>query len=350
MAELAGVMVGNYFLLECLGRAGMVETYRARPTTRGGYDVVLRLFRPPFPDPMGFQEYFATEVEKVWRCHHEHIQPLLEFGAGDGLLYCATRAEDETLEQFLNHLEEDGHGLPLPVPFIVRLVTQLCEALHYAHEREIVHGNIQPSSILLREDGDILLTNFSMKRVHQDGDPALAQIQEGNTAYTAPEQVIGMLTPASDIYAVGVLLYQLLTGRLPYERGSAGEIALKHVNESIPSVRALRPDLPEALELVVRVALAKSPNARFPSAATLAEALLAAITRDSPPVVSAAPPHRINVRARRTPFTWSRALTLLTILLLLFGLVSILIFLHLCPCAWGISPSCPFRMGAQEGW
>src|SRR5229473_2786393 len=98
MAELAGVMVGNYFLLECLGREGMVETYRARPTTRGGFDVELRIFRPSFPDPTAFHEHFASEVEKVWRCHHTHIQPLLEFGAGDGLLYTATLfSEGETL-------------------------------------------------------------------------------------------------------------------------------------------------------------------------------------------------------------------------------------------------------------
>ncbi|HEY6285246.1 MAG TPA: hypothetical protein VIX20_06255, partial [Ktedonobacteraceae bacterium] len=100
MAELAGVIVGNYFLLECLGREGMIESYRARPTTRGGFDVVLRLFRPPFPDPSAFQEHFAAEVEKVWHCHHEHIQPLLEFGAGEDLLFDVTQfPQNKTLEQ-----------------------------------------------------------------------------------------------------------------------------------------------------------------------------------------------------------------------------------------------------------
>src|ERR671925_547408 len=102
MTELTGVTVGNYFLLECLGREGMVETYRARPTTRGGFDVMLRLFRPQFPDPTAFHDRFAAEVEKVWRCHHEHIQPLLEFGTGAELLYSATEwTEAETLEQYL---------------------------------------------------------------------------------------------------------------------------------------------------------------------------------------------------------------------------------------------------------
>src|SRR5947208_14958616 len=92
MAELAGVTVGNYFLLECLGREGMVESYRARPTTRGGFDVVLRLFRPPFPDPTVFQEHFSSEVEKVWHCHHEHIQPLLEFGTWEDWLFDITES------------------------------------------------------------------------------------------------------------------------------------------------------------------------------------------------------------------------------------------------------------------
>src|SRR6202035_4967958 len=119
MAELAGVMVGNYFLLECLEREGMVETYRARPTTRGGCDVILRIFRPAFPDPTSFQEHFAAEVEKVWRCHHEHIQPLVEFGAGDGLLFSVTRViEAETLEQFLKRTE----GQLAPIPAIAGLI------------------------------------------------------------------------------------------------------------------------------------------------------------------------------------------------------------------------------------
>ncbi len=331
MTELAGVTVGNYFLLECLGREGMVESYRARPTTRGGFDVVLRLFRPPFPDPTAFQEHFATEVEKVWRCHHEHIQPLLEFGSGEDLLFDVTEfSKEKTLEQVLENVENEEFFNSIPQ--IVRLITQLCAALHYAHEQHIVHGNIQPSSILIQSNKDILLTNFRMKHIYQEGDPLVAQIEEGNSAYIAPEQVVGMLTPASDIYAIGVLLYRLLTGYLPYDGESAGEIALKHANEAIPSLHQLRPDLPESVELVVRVALAKSPEARFPSANALARALLAAFALDTPPVVSVKPQRRIEVHSRRrTHFTWSRALSLLAILLVLFGLIGTLNFFSTLP-------------------
>ncbi|HEX9132032.1 MAG TPA: serine/threonine-protein kinase [Ktedonobacteraceae bacterium] len=349
MAELAGVMVGNYFLLECLGREGMVETYRARPTSQGGFDVVLRLFRPPFPDPAAFQEHFASEVEKVWHCHHEHIQPLLEFGAGEDLLFCVTEStEAETLEQVLQRTESQEHFLPLPL--VVRFISQLCAALQYAHEQQIVHGNIQPSSILVQSNQQILLTDFSMKRIYQEGEPLVAQIEEGNLSYVAPEQVVGMLSPASDIYAVGVLLYRLLTGNLPYDGESAGEIALKHANEAIPSLRTLRPELPESVELVVRVALAKSPEARFPGANALAEALVAAVAQDSPPVVSVKPQRRIEVRfRRRTPVTWSRALSLLAISLVLFGLIGTLLFFSSLPLHLQDIPGLPFHTDTQGG-
>lgn len=384
MTELAGVMVGNYFLLECMEREGIVETYRARPTTRGGYDVLLRLFQPKFPDPTAFREHFATEVEKVWHCHHDHIQPLLEFGSGEELLYSVTMLpEEETLAQLLERrldtcssLQRDfvssapsslapnesprliasnaedrvqGGAQFLPLPLVLRFVTQLCAALQYTHEQGIVHGNVQPASILVRNEQDILLTNFSMKRAYQEGEPVVAQVQESNPSYSAPEQVAGMLCPASDIYAVGVLLYRLLAGRLPYEGESAGEIALKHANEPIPSLRELRPELPEELELVVRVALAKSPAARFSTAADLAQALLIAVSPDASQVISFMPERRIPVRSRRTPFTWTRALTLLIISVLLFGLGGTLFFVTTLPQHLGDLPGLSFLNVGQYG-
>ena len=347
MAELTGVTVGNYFLLECLGREGMIESYRARPTTRGGFDVVLRLFRPPFPDPTAFQEHFVSEVEKVWHCHHEHIQPLLEYGSGDELLFVVTEfPKDKTLEHILE-CGQDGE-LFESLHEIVDSITQVCNALQYIHNRHIVHGNIQPSSLLIQSDHTVLLTNFSMKHIYQENDPLVAQIEEGNAAYVAPEQVVGMITPASDIYAVGVLLYRLLTGHLPYDGESAGEIALKHANEAIPSLRQFRPDLSEAVELVIRVALAKSPEARFPSADALAKALLAAIVADSPPIVSVKAQRRLEVHSRRrTAFTWSRALSMIAILLVLFGLIGTLNFFSTLPQYLEAIPGLPFHANIQ---
>ncbi len=355
MAELAGVMVGNYFLLECLERKGMVETYRARPTTRGGYDVILRIFRPAFPDPTGFQEHFAAEVEKVWRCHHEHIQPLIEYGAGDDLLYSVTQVtEAETLERFLERWETEQQDalLPtsLPLPMVARMITQVGAALHYAHKQHIVHGNIQPSSVLVEQEARFLLTDFGMKHPRSENDAVVAQVQEGDAAYIAPEQVVGLLSPACDVYAMGVLLFRLLTGRLPYDGDSGGEIALKHANEPIPSVREWRPDVPEAVELVTRVALAKSPAARFPTVAAFVDALMAAIRNDAPPVVvSTTPIRRVPVRARRTAMTWSRIFTLLSVLLMLSGLTGIVFFFAATPFHLESLPFLPLQNLGQTG-
>jgi len=355
MTELAGVMVGNYFLLECLEREGMVETYRARPTTRGGCDVILRIYRPAFPDPTGFQEHFSAEVEKVWRCHHEHIQPLIEYGAGDDLLYTVTQVtEAESLERFLERWENGQQGAPvsalLPLPVVARILDQAGSALHYAHEQQIVHGNIQSASILVEHEGRFLLTDFSMKSPRQESDAVVAQAQGGNAAYIAPEQSLGILSPACDIYALGVLLYRLLTGRLPYDGESPDAIALKHADEPIPSVREWRRDVPEALELVTRVALAKSPAARFPTAAAFVEALDAAIRNDAPPVViTTAPIRRIPVRARRTALTWSRVFTLLSVLVMLCGLSGVIFFFAANPFHLENLPFLPLQNLGQAG-
>src|SRR5579863_1535429 len=328
MTELAGVLVGNYFLLECLAREGITETYRARPTTRGGYDVILRLFRPQFPDSTCSREHFAAEVEKVWRCSHEHIQPLLEFGTGEELLYSATLfTEAETLEHVLRRQE----GQMIAIERAVQLVTQLCDAVEYAHQQGIVHGNIQPSSIVVNGENDVLLTNFGLRRAYQPGEPLVSQLSEGNPAYLAPEQVLGMVMPASDIYALGVLLYRLLGGKLPYNGENESEFALNHAEEPVPSLHVVRPNIPATLDQVVRIALDKTPEARFPSAAALAQALNKATVMEERRIVSDSPQRLVVDRVKRTAFSWTRIAPLITTTLLLFALVGASLFVFSLP-------------------
>lgn len=346
MTELAGVMVGNYFLLERVEREGMSETYQARPTTRGGCDVLLRMYHPSFPDQAGFREHFMDEAQKLWRCRHEHIQPLLEFGAGEDLLYTVTDAvEAETLEHYLERWEQVHPGATLPIQFVARWATQLCDALQFAHEHAIVHGNLRLSSMLVQDEALRFLANFSLMQPCQDSEAVITQVEDSHALYLAPEQSLGILTPACDVYAVGVLLFRLLTGHFPYEREegtSAVDLALRHSNEPIPSLREFCPDIPEALEMVVRVALAKTPSARFGSAVALSNALLAALVRDEQPVVTANPPHppsmhtitprrRVRGRAAGLHPAWSRALTIMSVLVLLAGLVGILLFFAAVP-------------------
>jgi ABC-type phosphate transport system substrate-binding protein len=353
MAELAGVMVGNYFLLECLESQGAIETYRARPTTRGGCDALVRMYHPPFPDTTGFAEHFMQEAGKVWRCRHEHIQPLVEFGAGGDLLYSVTELTGyESLEQFVTRWEQEHAGQALPAPLVMRWTTQLCAALQAAHEQGIAHGNVQMSSILVEREEDLLLANFSMRHIQQE--PGLALTEHSNAAYAAPEQSIGIVTQAGDIYAMGVLLYRLFTGRFPYDGVDDGEIALQHTNEPIPSLREIRAEIPEAVEMVVRVALAKAPAARFPSASALAKALLAALVKDEQPVVSTQqktiqPRRRVQGRAGQARSAWAHILTLTSILVMLSGLVGVLVFFAAAPFHLEDIPLLPFGPLSHSG-
>ena len=314
MTGLAGVLVGEYFLLECLSREGQVEMYRARPTTKAGYDVLLRLFRPRFPDSTNFCMQFANEVEKVWHCHHEGLLPLHEFGASDELFYCVTLfPEMSTLQHLL--ARQTQHVLPLE--HIMHLIVQLCDAVHYLHTHDIVHGNIQPSSIYLRNGHDAVLTNYSMRRAYQEGEILALLLDEGNAVYVAPEQSLGMVCPASDIYALGVLFYHLLSGFSPYDGVNAEEITWQHIHDPIPSLRALHPELPEAVEPIVWKALAKHPEHRFPNAHALAEALLAALMQDSeqnsPLEADNENSHSVHMRTRRTLFSRTHIRALLTL-------------------------------------
>ena len=304
MTELAGVLVGDYFLLECLSREGQVETYRARPTTRAGYDALLRLFRPSFPDPTNFRTHFMAEVEKIWHCHHEGLLPLYAFGTGDELLYCVTLfPETETLEHFFERQTQRV----LPIERVLYLMVQLCDAVQYLHAHNIVHGNIQPSSIYLRNGQDTVLTNYGMRRAYQEGEQLASLLDEGNVAYVAPEQSLGMICPASDVYALGMLFYRLLTGFSPYDGITSAEIMWQHVNDPIPSLCTLYPDMPEAIEVVVRKALAKQPERRFTSPHILAEALLTTLMLDDKHDVYAeaesTKPRRVHVNAHRTHFS-----------------------------------------------
>ncbi len=313
MTELAGVLVGNYFLLECLAREGQVEMYRARPTMKGGYDVLLRLFRPPFPDPTHFRTHFSEEVEKVWRCHHASLQPLYEYGTGNDLLYCVTLfPEVETLAHYLKRQNERF----LPIERVLHLIVQLCDAVQCLHENNIVHGNIQPSSIYLRNDQDVLLTNYGMRRAYREGEPLASLLDEGNALYIAPEQSLGMTYPASDVYALGVLCYRLLSGSFPYDGITPEEISWQHTNDPIPPLCARRQDLPEEIECIMQKALAKRPQQRFSSAKALANALLSTLTMinesdDCSSNVDSPQPRRLNVRSRHTPFSRAYAMSLL---------------------------------------
>jgi eukaryotic-like serine/threonine-protein kinase len=267
--ELIGKRLGTFEILEEIGRGGMATVYKARQTTINRIVAVKVLPRRLLHDP-GFYERFEREVEVVSHLEHPHIVPIYEYGQSDGMPYIAMRyLGGGSLESMIRrHLPE--------LKKLERPLQQIAHALDHAHRQGIIHRDLKPGNIMLDESGNAYLSDFGIARVL--GSNMTGSMIVGTPAYMSPEQANGTpLDGRSDIYALGVVLFEILTGREPYQAETPVAILLKHINEPIPSVRDFRPEIPFAIEAIVNQATAKNPNERFPSAGEMIDALSIAI-------------------------------------------------------------------------
>jgi WD40 repeat protein len=271
-----GVCVGDYELLEEIGRGGMGVVYKARQRRLGRLVAVKMILAGQFAAPAEVRR-FRLEAENTAQLDHPHIVPILEVGEHDGLPFFSTRLiEGGNLAQ---HREEIGRDPRRAAG----LLAAVAEAVHYAHRHGILHRDLKPANILLGADGQPHLTDFGLaKRVAGPGqEPGRGTLTEsgaivGTPGYLAPEQVRGeskRLTTAADIYSLGAILYDLLTGRAPFQADTPLEALLKvETAEPVPPSR-LRPGLPRDLETICLRCLQKEPGRRYASAAELAEDL-----------------------------------------------------------------------------
>jgi serine/threonine protein kinase len=267
--ELIGKRLGTFEILEEIGRGGMATVYKARQTTINRIVAVKVLPRRLLHDP-GFYERFEREVEVVSHLEHPHIVPIYEYGQSEGMPYIAMRyLGGGSLETMIRR------GLP-DLKMLERPLQQIARALDHAHRQGIIHRDLKPGNIMLDEGGNAYLSDFGIARVL--GSNMTGSMIVGTPAYMSPEQANGTpLDGRSDIYALGVVLFEILTGREPYQAETPVAILLKHINEPIPSVRDFRPEIPFAIEAIVNQATAKDPNERFPSSGEMIEALTIAL-------------------------------------------------------------------------
>src|SRR2546421_455223 len=274
MSDLEGVILSDYFLLRCVSRKGIADLYRGRRNEAGNHEVAVKIFRPAYAQQKSFREYFLREADKIGQLDHPHILPLLEYGEGEVLLYMVTPfVSSGTLDDLLKRV-----GGRLSAMQALPIVQQLCVALHYIHERGQVHGNIKPSNVLVTKDGRILLTDFAIARGYDDSQQSLTRIGWGSAEYTAPEQSLGVLRSGSDIYALGALLFRILTGKPPFSGQTPVEVLLKHVRKPVPSARLYVEHISDAVDSVLRTALQKRSDARYASVEAFYQALLTAVT------------------------------------------------------------------------
>jgi len=278
---MIGSQLGPYQIIEQVGAGAQATVYRAyHPST--DRDVALKVLPRHFAADPTFTQRFQQEARLVARLEHAHILPVYDFGEDQGVAYLAMRfLEAGTLKDILTQRQ-------LPLTEIVHLVCQVASALDYGHRQGVVHRDIKPANIMVDREGNSYLTDFGIAKMLGDATGLTASGTIGTPAYMSPEQgMSGRIDGRSDIYSLGVLLYQLASGSLPYESDTAMGVILMHLNEPVPAIRERFPEIPVPVEQVIQMAMAKDPMDRYQSAAEFCEALRDAVGLSTARIVPA---------------------------------------------------------------
>jgi len=265
MAGFEGTRLGDYELVERIGSGGMAEVYRARQLTAFGREVAIKVIRPGFSEREEFRARFLREAQAISRLSHPNILPLIEFGEENQTLYLVMPLVREgTLRDLIKQ-----HAGPLPLDEALPLFIQLCKAVHYAHTQGIIHRDLKPQNVLLQQGAHVLLADFGIARDRAATSMTATGAGVGSVEYMAPEQALGQVDTRSDIYSLGVVLYQMLTGVVPYSGSTPLQVLMKLTNDPIPDPRTLNPALSPRMVQALQTTLAKDPSARFQSAQAL---------------------------------------------------------------------------------
>jgi serine/threonine protein kinase len=283
MSSLTGRIFGNYQIHESIGRGGMATVYRAHDR-RTSQDVAIKFISPALAENEQFIRRFRREVKVVAQLDHPNIVPVLDYGEQDGYAY--------QVMPFLNvgSLSDRIDKGPISLEVGGRVLDQVATALAYAHQHGVIHRDVKPSNILLDPEGNALLADFGMARRVEATESLTGSAVIGTPAYMAPEQVQGgPVDSRCDQYALGVILFQLATGTLPYSAETPMGYLLKHVNEPFPAATQRNPRVPLMIEHVILKATAKNPGERFESISEMNRTLQASLAYIQDPISNEAP-------------------------------------------------------------
>ena len=272
MTEVAAntLVDGRYRIRHRIGSGGMADVYCA-DDTHLGRQVALKVLHRRFAQDQEFVERFRREAKSVAGLSHPNVVGVFDRGGHDGTYYIAMEhLSGRTLKEIV---ESEA---PLPQERAIDLAQQILHGAGYAHRHGVIHRDFKPHNVIVDDDGRTKVTDFGIARAGASEMTETGSIM-GTAQYLSPEQAQGhAVTAASDLYSIGVMLYEMLAGRLPFEGESAVSIALKHLSEAPPSLSRFRPDVHPALEAVVMAALAKDPAQRWQSADDFVNGLEAA--------------------------------------------------------------------------
>jgi serine/threonine protein kinase len=274
--DLTGKQFGSYQIVAPLGEGGMAAVYKAYQPAMERF-VAIKVLPRHMSASEEFVARFRREAKLVAQLQHPHILPVFDYGESEGYPYIVMPfILSGTLADIL-------HKQRTSLAEARRIISQIGDALSYAHARGMVHRDIKPSNILIDERGNCLLTDFGLARMTEAGEKLTASgATMGTPAYMSPEQGRGAgVDPRSDIYSLGIILYEMLTGRVPYTAETPIAVVFKHVQDPLPSARKYNPSLSEALELVLLKSLAKNPDDRYQTADAFVQAVQGAISENS---------------------------------------------------------------------
>ncbi|MCJ8006218.1 Stk1 family PASTA domain-containing Ser/Thr kinase [Lederbergia wuyishanensis] len=263
---------GRYKLLQMIGGGGMANVYLAHDMILDR-DVAIKILRLDFAHEDEFIRRFQREAQSATSLTHENIVSIYDVGEEDDIYYIVMEYVDGmTLKQYIQYYH------PIPLEHTLDIMKQLTSAISHAHHNHIVHRDIKPQNILVDHHGHVMITDFGIAMALSATSITQTNAVLGSVHYLSPEQARGgMATKKSDIYSLGIVMFELLTGRLPFSGESAVSIALKHLQSETPSPKRWNPGIPQSVENIILKATAKDPFLRYESADEMARDLETAL-------------------------------------------------------------------------
>lgn len=280
---------GRYQIEELLGRGGMSAVYKARDPNLQR-TVAVKMIHPHLTGDEEFIRRFESEAAVIARLRHQNIVQVYDFNHEGDLYYMVLEyVAGETLQNRIKRLSESGRRLPIRET--LKYIIQVCQAADYAHQRGMIHRDIKPANVMLDVSGNAILMDFGIAHILGGHQHTATGAVLGTALYMSPEQIQGLHPDArADIYSIGVTLFEALSGRPPFEADSVMTVMMMHMNDPVPDLSQLNPDIPQAVKEVVNHALEKDRARRFQSCAEMAAALQQALEQTGE--VQAAAPQR----------------------------------------------------------